>query len=110
MSRLTKIFEALEDNLDQMEAEDPHQQLPDAEQPNGDQELTSEGELFYIQNLVDAALYEPSPDEKATLLDIQDVLKNKQYTSARDEVLPTILSIIQDPQTKEDLGNVLKEI
>jgi len=110
MSKLTKIFEAIEDNLDAFEAEDMQSTASPEESQIGDQDLTSEGELFYIQNMVDAAIYEPTPDEKATLLDIQDVLKNKQYTSARNEVLPTILTIIQDSQTEENLGDVLRDI
>lgn len=56
--------------------------------------LTSEGENEYIANLIDAALFEPSAEEANILLNLQSVMAMKKFTNAREEVLPTVLSII----------------
>lgn len=109
MRKVEKLFEEFEQNLDEMESEEIAHQ-PQPEEDSGQESLTSEGELFYIEALVDAALYAPTQEERATLMNLQDTLKNKQYSSARNEVLPTALSIIQDTQDDVNLDSQLKDI
>jgi hypothetical protein len=107
-----KLLEQGQEEMDQLN----QQAAPDAQQgqaplppddSNLDQEmpLTSEAEDQYIEDLVDAALFQPSSEEAKTLLNLQNVLKSKSYTNAREEVLPLVLALIR-PETS---GNELKD-
>jgi|TARA_R110002110_G_scaffold7140_2_gene36252 hypothetical protein len=72
--------------------------------------LTSEGEEQYISDLIDASLYKPSPEEASTLTNLQSVMKMKRFKNAREEILPTILSIIAassgEGSLKQELQNI----
>ena len=72
--------------------------------------LTSEGEEQYISDLIDASLYKPSPEEASTLTNLQSVMKMKRFENAREEILPTILSIIAassgEGSLKQELQNI----
>jgi len=72
--------------------------------------LTSEGEEQYISDLIDAALYKPSPEEASTLTNLQSVMKMKRFQNAREEILPTVLSIISassgEGSLKQELQNI----
>lgn len=87
------------------DVQDVTQDTPDETMP-----MTSAGEDEYIQNMIDAALFEPSPEEAQTLLNLQSVMQMKRYTNAREEVLPTVLSIIgsstQANGLKQNLNNI----
>jgi hypothetical protein len=63
--------------------------------------LTSEGENRYIADMIDAALFEPASEDARTLQNLQSVMKMKRYKNAREEILPTVLSIIR-PSTEEN--------
>lgn len=82
--------ESTEDVLDAPE-EAPQEEMP----------MTAEGENQYISDLIDAALYAPTSEDAYLLNNLQSVMKMKQFTNAREEVLPTILSIIR-PSTEGD--------
>lgn len=90
--------------------EEPPQNNPD---PENTIPLTPEGEDQYISDLIDAALFEPSSEDATTLLDLQSVMKVQRYTNSREEILPTVLSIIGSStqagdlkQNISDLGNI----
>lgn len=75
--------------------------------------LTPEGEDQYISDLIDAALFEPSSEDATTLLNLQSVMKLHKYTNSREEVLPTVQTIIGSStqagdlkQNISDLGNI----
>ena len=72
--------------------------------------LTSEGEEQYISDLIDASLYKPSPEEASTLTNLQSVMKMKRFKNAREEILPTTLSIIAassgEGSLKQELQNI----
>lgn len=94
--------------------EDPNQQpqSPDVtENPEPTPEevmpMSSEGEEKYISDLVDAALFEPSSEDANTLLNLQSQMQMKKFTNAREEILPTILRII-NPSTQG--GDLKKEM
>lgn len=84
---------------------EPAQDVPDETMP-----MSSQGEDEYISNLIDAALFKPSSADANTLLNLQSIMDMKKYTNAREEVLPTVLSII-NPSTqantiKDDLTSI----
>ncbi len=87
------------------DVQDVTQDTPDETMP-----MTSAGEDEYISNLIDAALFEPSAEEAQTLLNLQSQMQLKKYTNAREEILPTVLSIIgpstQGGDIKNDLTNL----
>jgi hypothetical protein len=72
--------------------------------------LTSEGEDRYISDLIDAALFEPTPDDALTLQNLQSVMKMKRYKNARQEVLPLILGLIRPETEVVELRDDLNEI
>jgi hypothetical protein len=88
------------------------EQIPvnDAPDPANTMPLTPEGEDQYISDLIDAALFEPSSEDANTLLNLQSVMKLHKYTNSREEVLPTVLSIIgsstQAGNMKQDLNSI----
>ena len=113
-NRTLKLLEQYEDNIDAMEGGEDVS-VTDTPQPETPEEgeaqsLTSEGELFYIESLVDAALYSPNSEEQATLMDIQDALSSKSYVNARAEILPTVLAMFQDTREDKELSDQLQEI
>ena len=102
-------------NLDQQEMDQP-QDVQQAVDPNAqDMEdeimpLTSSGEEKYISDLVDAALFQPSPEEAKTLLNLQNVMQMKRFKNAREEVLPMVLSIISSETQAGGLRKNLSKI
>lgn len=72
--------------------------------------LTSEGELFYIENLVDAALFVPSEEDSMVLQELQTALKLKNFENARSEFLPTIINIIKPSTEQTDIRKDLNEV
>jgi hypothetical protein len=87
------------------DVQDVTQQTPEETMP-----MSSAGEDEYIQNMIDAALFEPSPEEANTLLNLQSQMQMKKYTNAREEILPTVISIIgsstQANGLKQNLNNI----
>lgn len=92
------------------------EQIPEGSEPPdpaNTMPLTPEGEDQYISDLIDAALFEPSSEDASTLLNLQSVMKLDRYTNSREEILPTVLSIIGSStqagdlkQNIADLGNI----
>ena len=80
--------------------------------PASEEELpmTSQGENQYIADLIDAALFAPTPEEARTLLNLQNVMQTKRFTNAREEVLPLVLSLITSKTTESDLKNKMNDI
>lgn len=116
----SKTLKLIRQFHEQLDGQDPSQQQqnpnaqvsPDVTEnpqptPEETMPMTSEGENEYIADLIDAALFEPSAEEAQTLLNLQSVMKLKRFTNAREEVLPTILSIIRSSTEAKDLkGNL----
>lgn len=96
----------MEQPQDVQQAVDPNaQETGDTTMP-----LTSQGEDGYISMLIDAALYKPSPEEEKSLLNLQNVMQMKRYENAREEVLPSILTIIVKETQANSLRNNLNKI
>ena len=72
--------------------------------------LTSQDEDQYISNIVDAALFAPSPEEAKTLRNLQSVMQMKRYKNSREEILPMVLSIISPKSAEGSLKKDLNEI
>ena len=72
--------------------------------------FTSESENQYIEDLIDAALYEPSSEDAKTLTDLQGIVKMKKFTNAREEILPTLLKIIRPSTEDNDIRGELNNI
>lgn len=80
-----------EDPSDSQQAEDP----PVEEEPvEEDVPSTSQAEDRYVQYLIDAALFIPSPTQHKTLNTLQSIVNMKQYKNARQEILPFVLPMI----------------
>ncbi len=69
--------------------------------------MTSEGEEKYIADLIDAALFEPSSEDAATLTNLQSVMQMKKFTNAREEILPRVLNIIRPSTESSDIRKSL---
>jgi hypothetical protein len=99
---------------EQGEMPDPSQDVQDVTQPPIEAQetmpMTSVGEDKYIADLIDAALFEPSPEQSSTLLNLQSVMQMKKYTNAREEILPSILGIISASTSGGDLKKQLNKI
>tara|TARA_B110000037_G_C16802688_1_gene376203 strand:- start:110 stop:493 length:384 start_codon:yes stop_codon:yes gene_type:complete len=87
------------------DVQDVTEPVPDETMP-----MTSEGEEQYISDLIDSALYKPSPEEASTLTNLQSVMKMKRFTNAREEILPTVLSIIAASSGEGSLKQELQSI
>jgi len=87
------------------DVQDVTQDTPDETMP-----MTSAGEDEYISNLIDGALFEPSAEEAQTLLNLQSQMQLKRYTNAREEILPTVLSIIGSSTQANGLKQNLNSI
>ena len=72
--------------------------------------LSSAGEDKYISDMIDAALFEPSPEQSNTLLNLQSQMQMKKYTNAREEILPSVLGIISSSTSGGDLRKQLNKI
>lgn len=72
--------------------------------------MSSEGEDKYISDLIDAALFEPSPEDANTLVNLQSQMQMKKYTNAREEILPTILRIINSSTQGGDLRKAMNDL
>jgi len=72
--------------------------------------MSSAGEDKYISDMIDAALFEPSPEQANTLLNLQSQMQMKKYTNAREEILPTLLGIISSSTSEGDLKKQLNKI
>jgi hypothetical protein len=72
--------------------------------------LSSAGEDKYIADMIDAALFEPSPEQANTLLNLQSQMQMKKYSNAREEILPSVLGIISSSTSGGDLRKQLNKI
>jgi hypothetical protein len=72
--------------------------------------LSSAGEDKYISDMIDAALFEPSPEQANTLLNLQSQMQMKKYSNAREEILPSVLGIISASTSGGDLRKQLNKI
>jgi hypothetical protein len=90
---------------DATEAPDPNAAAAGEEVP-----MTSEGEDEYIANLIDAALFEPSPEDAKTLTDLQGIVKMKKYNNAREEILPILLNIIRPSTESNNIRQSLDKV
>ena len=91
----------------------PSPDVTENPEPPADQDtvpMTSEGENEYIADLIDAALFEPSPEEARTLINLQSVMKMKRYKNAREEILPTVLGIISPSSQAGDMSKALNQL
>lgn len=114
-SKTLKLIRQFHEALDGQEQDLNAQMSPDVTEnpqptPEETMPMTSEGENEYIDDLIDAALFEPSAEDAQTLLNLQSVMKLKRFTNAREEVLPTILSIIRSSTEAKDLKTDLNNI
>ena len=77
--------------------------------PNPSEELalTPELENSYINELIDATIHEPDPEETMTLNNLRDAFQKGLVKNAREEAMPEILSIISnetgETEFKKDL-------
>lgn len=92
--------EGMEGDVTEMPEELPQEEMP----------FTSESENQYIEDLIDAALYEPSSEDSKTLTDLQGIVKMKKFTNAREEILPTLLTIIRPSTEGNDIRGELNNI
>jgi hypothetical protein len=101
-----------DDTMMQPDGELPPQDVMDAPQETPDETmpLSSEGENRYIEDLIDAALYEPTSDDARMLTNLQSVMKMKRYKNAREEILPSILNIIRPATDESDIRSDLDRI
>lgn len=97
----------------EMEMGADEMQQPEMQQPEIEQQeipLTSEAENQYIKDMVDAALFVPSSDDAKTLSDLQGVIATKNFSNAREEILPILLNIIrpstEDGNLRDDLDQI----
>lgn len=100
-----------EDDFSQEDMGDEQMDVQDVQQPQQEEiPLTSEAEEQYIQDLVDAALYEPSSEDAKILADLQGVIKTKSYGNAREEILPIVLNIIRPSTEGSKLRDELDDV
>lgn len=100
-----EMMEGGDEQMDVTDVQDPSQEMTQQEVP-----LTSEAEEQYIRDLVDAALYQPSSEDSKTLSDLQGVINTKNYTNAREEILPIVLNIIRPSTEGSGLRDELDQI
>jgi len=101
-----------EGEMPDMSQEQP-QDVQDVTQPQTQGEtmpLSSAGEDKYISDMIDAALFEPSPEQSNTLLNLQSQMQMKKYQNAREEILPSVLGIISSSTSGGDLRKQLNKI
>ncbi len=119
MSRTLQLIEGylkvLKEQGEDPEMQELAPQSPDVTEnpqptPQEEMPMTSEGEEEYISNLIDAALFAPSPEDSKTLNDLQSAMKMKRFTNAREEILPIILGIIQPSTSGGDLKQSLNQL
>ena len=118
----SKTLKLINSYLHLMEQGENPEEVPQEQQPQDVQDMvdpnanasqeetmpfTSQAEEKYISDLVDAALFEPSPEDVKTLLNLQNVMQMKRFRNAREEVLPLVLSIIS-PETQA--GDIKKDL
>ena len=103
----------------QMQGDPTQQQAPPQSQdvtenpepvPSEMMPMSSAGEDKYISDLIDAALFEPSPEDANTLVNLQSQMQMKKYTNAREEILPTILRIINSSTQGGDLKKAMNDL
>lgn len=96
------------------EQPDPSQDVQNSTEPAPAAEetmpLSSVGEDKYIADMIDAALFEPSPEQANTLLNLQSQMQMKKYSNAREEILPSVLAIISASTSGGDLKKQLNKI
>ena len=123
-SKTLKLLEHYKILIEQGEdpnAQDPNSQPQDVQNvvdpnagnaPDAEEELplTSQGEDKYISDLIDAALFAPSPEDSKTLLNLQNVMQMKRYKNAREEVLPLVLSLISSETQSGDIKKDLSRL
>jgi hypothetical protein len=92
-----------EDPSDSQQAEDPPLEEEPVEEdvPEEDVPPTSQAEDRYVQYLIDAALFIPSPTQHKTLNNLQSIVNMKQYKNARQEILPFVLPMIGNKSRDE---------
>ena len=86
-------------------APDPSQDVTENPVPPPEEEtvpLTSVGENELISNVVDAALFKPTPEQFITLQEFSDKLKSKDFQNARKDILTPVLSMISN--IPQDIG------
>ena len=90
----------------------PSPDVTENPQPTPDETMpmSSEGEDKYISDLIDAALFEPSPEDANTLVNLQSQMQMKKYTNAREEILPAILRIINSSTQGGDLRKAMNDL
>lgn len=111
-SKTLALFEQYEDELQNPESEVDVTEV-ETGAPSPEKEImpmTSEGENEYISNMIDAALFEPSPEDANTLNDLRSMMDLKQFTNAREEVLPTILNVIRPSTESSTIRNDLDDV
>lgn len=91
---------------------DPSQDVQNttAPAPQETMPMSSAGEDKYISDMIDAALFEPSPEQANTLLNLQSQMQMKKYSNAREEILPSVLGIIAASTSGGDLKKQLNKI
>lgn len=101
--------EQITDEFDTTGGEVPN--VTDTVEPDQEEmPMTSEGEDRYIADMIDAALYSPTPEDSQILTNLQSVMKMKRFKNAREEVLPTVLGIIRPESDGNDLRDSLNNV
>lgn len=103
----TKILKEEGEMPDMNQQPDSTQNTPEASET---MPMSSAGEDKYIADIIDAALFEPSPEQSTTLLNLQSQMQMKKYSNAREEILPSVLAIISSSTSGGDLRKQLNKI
>jgi hypothetical protein len=85
--------------------------LDDPEQVSQEEiPLTSVAENGYISELISAALFEPTPEEKRILQNLESAMNMKRFKNAKDEILPTILALIKPVTDEVEIADDLNKL
>ena len=98
-------------DLNQSAQPDPSQDV--TENPESTEDvapLTSVGENQLIQNVVDAALFKPSPEQFIELQDFQNKIKTKNFTNARTDILTPVLTMISDIPADSEIKQSINQV
>lgn len=107
----TRILKEEGEMPDMNQQPEQSQQAPaDTPEASETMPMSSAGEDKYIADIIDAALFEPSPEQANTLLNLQSQMQMKKYSNAREEILPSVLAIISASTSGGDLRKQLNKI
>jgi hypothetical protein len=106
------VYPTMDPNAGQQAPPDAPQSVVDNPEPPPEDTmpLSSKGENDYISYLIDAALFEPSPEEANELSNLRSVMDLKRFKNAREEIKPKVLGIINPSTTDHILKKALNKV